>query len=211
MTELDEEVRTLLANGDVSAATTAVIRSLGPEVLGFFDGVVGASDGYEVFSPWSERLWRSLETFRHGCSIRTWCYLLAKQEITRFKRGVRKHEAGRQPISQFEEVLKQVLSQTRSTLATAKGEKITRLRQELSDEDRMILILRYDRELSWQDIARAFVDEGADGSDADQEQARRAAETMSDEDLKREAARLRKRFQLVKERLKSRALAVTRD
>jgi RNA polymerase sigma-70 factor, ECF subfamily len=203
MTELDEEVRKLLAGGDVSAATTVVIRKLGPEVLGFLCGVVGDGDGNEVFSPWSVRLWRSLATFRHGCSIRTWCYLLARREITRFKRGEKKHGEGRQPISQFEDVLEQARTESRSAVATAKQQQIARLRQELTEEDRMILILRYDRELAWQDIARTFVDE-APGEPG----AAELAETISEEDLKREAARLRKRFQLVKERLKSRAQAV---
>ena len=200
MAEIDDEVRALLKDGDVSGATTVVIRKLGPEVLGFLCGVVGDSDGNEVFSPWSVRLWRSLTTFRHVCSIRTWCYLLARREITRFKRGEKKHGEGRQPISQLEDVLEQARTESRSVAATAKQQQIARLRQELTEEDRMILTLRYDRELAWQDIARAFVDETPGEADA--------AETISEDELKREAARLRKRFQLVKQRLKSRAQAV---
>jgi RNA polymerase sigma-70 factor, ECF subfamily len=55
-----------------------------------------------------------------------------------------------------------------------------------------LLVLRVDRQLSWGDIALAFVDEPA---------------TCSDDERRREAARLRKRFQLGKERLAKRARA----
>jgi RNA polymerase sigma-70 factor (ECF subfamily) len=217
MLELDDEVRSLLARGDVSAATTAVLRHLGPEVLGFLCGVVGESDGYEVFSPWSERLWHSLKTFRHACSIRTWCYVLARHEISRFKRGVKKHEAGRQPISQFEEILEEARSQTRSALATDKRQKLDRLRRELSADDRMILILRVDRKLAWEDIALAFAD-GAPVSihGAAHGELRGTADQASPAApdgaaLKREIARLRKRYQLIKERLLRRSQAVPQD
>lgn len=190
---LDDQVRALLAAGDVSAATTLVLRVLGPEVHGFLCAVVGESDGDEVFSLLSERLWRSLATFQGRCSVRTWTYFLARREISRFKRGARRHEIGRQPISQFEDVLAEVRSKSREALASARREKLLRLRDELPQEDRMTLILRIDRGLSWTDIALAFAED---------------PEHVPEDELKREAARLRKRLQLVKERLKARAQAV---
>ena len=81
-------------------------------------------------------------------------------------------------------------TKTRSTLAANRRSTLTKLRDELPIEDRMLLILRVDRKLAWDEIALAF----AEDSDA-----------FSDEDRKREAARLRKRFQLVKQRLVARA------
>lgn len=190
---LDDQVRSLLSAGDVQAATTLVLRELGPEVLGFLCGAVGDSDGEEIFAALSVRLWKSLTTFEGRCSIRTWTYVLARHEISRFKRGVRRHEVGRVPLSQLQEELEAVRTKTRSALATAKQRALTALREELPPEDRMILILRVDRDLSWIDIALAFAGN---------------PEKVSEEELKREAARLRKRFQLVKERLllKARAL-----
>jgi RNA polymerase sigma-70 factor (ECF subfamily) len=56
----------------------------------------------------------------------------------------------------------------------------------LPEMDRMLLILRVDRELSWRDLARVVLG----GSPTPVE-------------LEREAVRLRKRFQLVKERLRA--------
>lgn len=190
---LDDQVRSLLSAGDVRAATTLALRELGPEVLGFLCGVVGENDGDEVFAALSERLWKSLATFEGRCSIRTWTYVLARHEIGRFKRGARKHEAGRVPISQFQEVLEEARSKSRSALATSKRQELGRLRAELPEEDRAILILRIDRKLAWTDIALTFAE---------------APEQVSEETLRREAARLRKRFQLVKQRLINKAQAV---
>ena len=50
MSEFDKRVRSLLAAGKTGTATTLVLRALGPEVLGFFSGVLGDADGDEVFS-----------------------------------------------------------------------------------------------------------------------------------------------------------------
>jgi RNA polymerase sigma-70 factor, ECF subfamily len=189
MTDLDERIRVLLSTRQIEAATTLALRELGPEILGFLSGVLGNDDGDEVFSTFSEHLWRSLEGFEGRCKLRTWTYVLARHEISRFRRGARRHVEGRVPISELGEVLEAV-RKTRSTLVGARRRTLTRLRDELPIEDRTLLILRVDRDLSFDDIALAFADD---------------PEAFSDDDRKRESARLRKRFQLVKQRLVARA------
>jgi RNA polymerase sigma-70 factor (ECF subfamily) len=191
MTELDDRVRALLAAGDHAGATTVALRELGPELLGFLSGVLGNDDADEVFSTLSERLWRSLKGFEGRCSIRTWTYVLARHEIGRFRRGARRHADGRVPISELEDILA-VVRTTRSTMATDKQHKLAKLRDELPEDDRMLLILRVDRNLAWDDIALAFAE---------------APEAFREQDRKRESARLRKRFQLVKQRLLARVRA----
>ncbi|HEX4423409.1 MAG TPA: sigma-70 family RNA polymerase sigma factor [Kofleriaceae bacterium] len=168
------------------------MRELGPEILGFLSGVLGNDDADEVFSTLSERLWRSLTGFEGRCSLRTWTYVLARHELGRFRRGIRRHEDGRVPISELQEVLAAVKTQNRSTLARDRRDTLERLRDELPIEDRTLLILRVDRNLSWDEIALAFAED---------------PETFGDHDRRRESARLRKRFQLVKQRLMARARA----
>ncbi len=189
MIELDERIRELLAARKIGEATTLALRELGPEILGFLSGVLGDDDGDEAFSAFSEHLWRSLEGFEGRCKLRTWTYVLARHEISRFRRGARRHVEGRVPISELNEVLEAV-RKTRSTLVANRRSTLIRLRDELPIEDRTLLILRVDRNLAFDDIALAFADN---------------PETFSDDDRKRESARLRKRFQLVKERLVARA------
>ena len=191
MTKLDQRIRILLATRTIEEATTLVLRELGPEILGFLSGVLGDDDGDEAFSAFSERLWRSLETFEWRCKLRTWTYVLARHEISRFRRGQRRHVEGRVPISALTEVLAAV-RKTRSTLAADRRSALTRLRDELPIEDRALLILRVDRNLAFDDIALAFSDH---------------PETLGKDELKRESSRLRKRFQLIKQQL----IARTRD
>jgi RNA polymerase sigma-70 factor (ECF subfamily) len=167
-----------------------VLRELGPEILGFLSGVLGDADGDEVYSAWSERLWKSLKGFEGRCSLRTWTYVLARREISRFRKGMRRHAEGRVPLSELQDVLANPKSRTRTTIATAKQRQFSALRDELPIEDRTLLILRVDRKLSFDEIALVFAEN---------------PESVTDDDRRREAARLRKRFQLVKQRLVARA------
>jgi len=190
MSQFDERVRALLAARETGEAATLALRELGPEVLGFLSGVLGDADADEVYSAWSERLWRSLKGFEGRCSLRTWMYVLARREISRFRKGARRHAEGRVPLSELADVLPDARSRTRSTVATEKQRQLTALRDELPIEDRTLLILRVDRKLSFDEIALAFSDN---------------PEASAEVDRRREAARLRKRFQLVKQRLIARA------
>jgi RNA polymerase sigma-70 factor (ECF subfamily) len=185
----DERIRAMVLAGDVGAAATALLRSLGPEVFGFLRASLGnESDADEVFASTSERVWRSLASFRWQCTLRTWTYVVARNEIARFADGTRRHHAGRVTPSQLDEVVAMVRTETRSALRTEKRNKLKELRDELPVDDRALLVLRIDRELEWEEVARTFL-----------------PESCTEEEIKRESARLRKRFQLVKRRLADRA------
>lgn len=188
MTELDAELRALLDADRIIEATTLVLRQLGPEILGFLSGVLGTDAGDEVFSSFSESLWRSLESYRAGCGIRTWAYMIARQQISRHRKGAHRHEHDRVRISELADVLQEV-RKTHTTLAAHRRATLTQLRDELSIEDRELLILRVDRELPFDEIAVMFVGD---------------PNTFDKEALRREVARLRKRFQLIKDRLMTR-------
>lgn len=190
-TALDERIRGMVSGGDVRGAATQVIRQLGPEVFGFLRGALGSeTDADEVFAAASERVWRSLPGFRWQSSLRTWFYVIARNEIARFIERRRRRDAGRVTASELEDVIARVRTETRSALRSEKRNKLEALRDELPVDDRTLLILRVDRDLSWEEIARAFLPD---------------AESCTEEQIKREAARLRKRFQLVKQRLTERA------
>ena len=184
MTQVDAELRPLLAAERFMEATTLVLRNLGPEILGFLSAVLGDVDGDEVFAAFSESLWRSLATYRSRCGIRTWAYMLARHEISRYRKGARRHQPPRVRISELADVLQEVHETYTTRRAT-----LTRLRNELSIEDRELLILRIDRELSFDEIALLFVEDPG---------------TPDEHALHREAARLRKRFQLIKDQLMTR-------
>lgn len=188
---LDARIRALIAMGDDKRAATEALSALGPEVLGFLVRVVGSeADADEVFAATSERVWRSLATFQWRCSLRTWMYVIARHEIDRFRRGAQRHERGRVSASELEEVVAHVTTRSRSALRAERRDALAKLREELPEDDRAILVLRVDRGLAWDEIALSFLDD---------------PDACTEEERRREAARVRKRFQLIKDRLAARA------
>jgi RNA polymerase sigma-70 factor (ECF subfamily) len=88
-----------------------------------------------------------------------------------------------------ERFAEQARSRTRTWMRTETKDRLTRIRESLPPADQTLLVLRIDRGLEWNELARILCDD----------------EAADDEALKREAARLRKRFQLLKAQLVDRA------
>jgi serine/threonine-protein kinase len=179
--------------GDMEATARVAILQLGPEILRYLGTLLPATVADDAFSIFCERLWSSLSRFEGRCSFRTWAYLLARRASVDVLRAEGRH-LGRQTElteSRVEAVAEQVRTATLPLLKTAGRSALAQLRDELPHEDKMLLVLRIDRELPWKDIACVFLDQ----------------ESPSDADLRRESARLRQRFQLVKGRLRERARA----
>jgi RNA polymerase sigma-70 factor (ECF subfamily) len=188
----EEEVRALCARGDHAAAATAIVRDYGPEILGFLMAThrdpVEAND---TFAEVAEAVWRALPRFAWESSVRTWAYAIARNVSRLRKRNAARR--GRRVLNAsdtfFQGVVHKVRTETTPFLRTEKKTRLQALRDALPEEDRMLLVLRVDRGLPWNDVARIVThDEEAAPSDE-------AA-------LVQEAARLRKRFQLVKDRLR---------
>jgi RNA polymerase sigma-70 factor (ECF subfamily) len=191
MTEAEETpdaiIRRAWDAGGASAATTETLQRYGREILGLLVGLHRDEDeAGDVFSVFSERLWVTFDQFEWKCSVRTWAYLLARRASIDLQR---QRKGGRVPLSDLSEVsalVARVRTETLTYLRTETKDEVARLRDSLPEDDRMLLILRVDRQLSWDELARVFL---------------AGDEDPKPEALKRESARLRKRFQLVKEKL----------
>jgi RNA polymerase sigma-70 factor (ECF subfamily) len=188
---LERQVRSLCERGDPSAAATLAIRGYGPELLGFLVAVHrGEPEATECFSEVCEILWRGLPGFAWESSLRTWAYAVARNvSRTRRRDAARRDRRAAGGDSMLEGVAQAVRTETLSYLRTEKRSRLVALRDRLPEEDRMLLVLRVDRKLEWNELARVLGSKaGAGGPDS--------------ATLAREAARLRKRFQLVKDRLR---------
>jgi DNA-directed RNA polymerase specialized sigma24 family protein len=180
------EVRTRVERGDHEGATIAAIRAYGPELVGWLSGTLRSeADAHDAFSRMSEQLWRSLPTFDARCSVRAWCYMLARQAAARVRSGARyRHEV---LVSQVPS-LGGVVSEAWSTRARAEHQAANiyaEIRRELDEDDQTLLVLRVDRKLEWRDIAQVLLGEDATAAD-----------------VARSAAALRKQFERVKQRLR---------
>jgi RNA polymerase sigma-70 factor (ECF subfamily) len=190
--ELERQVREACNRGDLSAAVKLALNGYGPEFLGFLFAVhANEADANDAFSEVAEALWRGLPGFAWDSSLRTWAYAIARNVLRTSRRNAARRErrAPRVGDSALEQVAEQVRTQTLAFLRTEKRTQLQALRDALSEEDRMLLVLRVNRQLAWSDLARVLAEETP-------------GTPLDDAALTRETARLRKRFQLVKDRLR---------
>jgi RNA polymerase sigma-70 factor (ECF subfamily) len=149
----EREIRTRMDAGDLEGAVTDALEAYGDEVFGFLVGLSGDYDrAGDVYSAAVERVWKNLPRFRWESSLRTWMYTIARNE---FLRGV--HKAKRQvPLSAAPSVQALVAKQRTATPVhqqTAVKERFRKIREALDPEDHMLLGLRLDRKLPWNEIA----------------------------------------------------------
>ena len=193
--KLESDVRALCDARDWDAACPAILRGYGPEVFGFLVAVhhdeAAAND---AFSDLAEAIWRSLPSFAWQSTVRTWTYAIARNVSRTRKRDAARldRRAPRAGDSALDGVAAKVRTETLAILRTETKTRLQALRDALPQADRMLLVLRIDRGLSWNDLAHVLR-EGEDEAELD------------DAALAREAARLRKRFQLVKDKLREMA------
>lgn len=187
--DLEAEIRALHAAGDLRGAARRAVEGYGPEVLRFLVSTLRDEDqASDVFADACEDLWRGLPGFAWRASLRTWFYTLARHAAARFRRSPHRRPGRHVALSEISEIAAEVRTRTITLLRTEARDKLDELRGSLDEEDHQILVLRVARGMEWQEVARVLGPADAD-----------------DQTLVREAARLRKRFQLVKARLRERA------
>ena len=188
---LEERIRRHAEAGDKKRAATALLEGYGRELLGFLIAHLRDRDAAsEVFSQFTEDLWRGIDGFRWQCTARVWSYTLVRHAASRYIKDARRRR-GRQvslsragPLSAIEAKIR---TATLAAVRTEARSRVAQLRETLPPEDQTLLILRVNRKLGWKEIAQVMVYEG---------------ETVSDDVLEKEAVRLRKRYQLAKDKLR---------
>lgn len=156
---IDVEVLELLARGAVKEAATLALRAHGPEVLGYLENVVGdPDDARDVFQRFAEDLWKWLPSYRGG-SLRAAAYRIAWHAAARFRREAWRRRKQRMRTTMASRIAASIAS-PESRLASTPGDRIARLRASLEPEERSLLILRLDRELSWKEVAEVLTSEG---------------------------------------------------
>jgi RNA polymerase sigma-70 factor (ECF subfamily) len=171
-------------------AATHALETYGAELYGFLVTLAGGeSDATEIYAQVCEDLWNGLPNFGRRCSVRTWLYVLARHAAARYRRSPWNHRTRRTDDSRLDEFVARSRTQTQPWLCTDVKDRFSALRQSLDADDRALLVLRVDRALPWQEVARVMLDEDKPG----------------EETLSREVDRLTKRFQLLKDDLRRRA------
>jgi RNA polymerase sigma-70 factor (ECF subfamily) len=190
--DIEAAIGAALEAGDFGAAATSAVRGYGPEILGFLIGVERSeSDASEIFSQFCEDLWKGLPAFRRTSSFRTWAYVIARNAASRYRRDPYKRRSrDLSELGPLSGVAEAVRDTTLTFLRSEVQDRMKALRDELAEDDRQLLVLRVDRELAWDEVARVFA--GDDGPPS--------------EELARTATALRKRFERIKKKLRERAI-----
>jgi RNA polymerase sigma-70 factor, ECF subfamily len=174
----EEIVKRALAHGDVRGAADAVWRHYGGEVFGWLVAVYGASEASEVAGALGLSVVRGIEGFRGESTVRTWLYQLARNEVRQHRRATRRRRQVLTPLSHHPSVRERP-----DAAPSATGPlDLAKLRAQLSEDERSLLVLRYDRGLSYDEIAAVL---------------------LEDVEITRGAARLRQRVRDVKAKLAS--------
>lgn len=177
---IEAKVTALLAQGDHRGAVELIMDEHGPRVRGLLHTLLrrrgdAAEDAFSLFA---ERLWTWMPTYRGEGSLRSWIYTIARNAAVTVARD---GWAGRRLRLETEDAERLAESvRTRSALRLERrSSALDALRDQLDMDDQILLTLRLDEQLPWEEVAQA----------------------MSDGGPAVEAAALRKRFERLKTRL----------
>lgn len=188
-------VKDAWTRADFARAATIVYEAYGREVYSFLLALFpGSSSADDVFSQFNEDFWRGLPGFGWRCSMRAWCYHLARNAAHRHRRAPHNDRKRHLPLSQSPWADGAFQSRRTSTyphLQTEVKNEFQRLREKLEPEDQELLTLRVDRELSWHDVVHVML----------------APEQPADDAfIRKKEAALRQRYVELKKRLKQLAI-----
>ncbi len=165
---------------DLEAVATTLLSAHGPEILGFLKGMVSdEAEAREIYGRFTLDLWTGLAGFEGRCTYRTWAYTVARNAAHRHRADP--YAKKKRRLSAAPEPQQGRRTTTAWHRRSDVKSKVRMLRDRLSADDRALLILRIDRGMPWNDVARVLF--GAEYS---------ASKTAS----------LRKRYERVVQRLR---------
>jgi RNA polymerase sigma-70 factor, ECF subfamily len=163
----EDRATALLQAGDHRAAAEAIVRDYGPQILGYLVSVLrNDGDAADVFSQFTEDLWRGLPGFRGECPVRVWAYRLAWHAAARHLRDPYRARGRRLDTNELSRIAEEVRSSLLLGRREARQRGIDRLRSRLAPDEQTLLVLRLDRDLSWREVATVLSEDGAPADEA---------------------------------------------
>lgn len=188
--ELEAQIRAAWEAKAYEQAATLALEGYGGELMSYLVALLrDAADADDVFAAMCESLWKSLPAFRWESSLRTYAYTLARNSFNRHTRGSYKRRRV-DLSSSIDEIVARERSRTATYLRTETRDKVARIRAALDPDDQTLLILRVNRQLPWNDIARIMAGD---------------EESLDDALVLKRAQALRKRFERLKKELRDKA------
>jgi RNA polymerase sigma-70 factor (ECF subfamily) len=176
---VEDLVQARLQERDLRGAATVAIRELGPAVTRYLRGMLRSeADTADALSDWAESLWAGIGSFEGRSSFCSWAYRLAYHSALDLSDRAHRKRERRLATAEASVLAEQV--RTTAFSDERRRRRLDELRAELSADDRTLLLLRVDQQLSWDDVA----------------------EVLSGPSAPVDSAAVRKRFERLKEKLR---------
>lgn len=178
----------VMDDGQRAEGARELMDRYGPQIYGFLRASHGTVAADEIFGIFVESVARTFATdgqhskFREEASVRTWAYALARTATLRYQRTESRRRALFTPMENHPSVMELGAGAASTTSLQTRAEA---LRAQLAPEERELLILRVDRGFRFRDIASIL------------------EPALPESELGRVEARLRKRFETVRRRLRA--------
>lgn len=189
--DVESRIKAFVEAGDHQSAASLAIREYGPSIFALLvNRLRSKSDAEEVFSVFCEKFWIGLPSFEWRCRLQGWAHLIARNCANDFKGAVDNHPSRRPPFPTNQtprELVDEARTVTANFRRTEARDRVRELREQLDPDDQMLLVLRVDQGMAWRELAVAL------GG---------GTEILEGDELEREVARIRKRFQRIKEELR---------
>ncbi len=143
-------------------AVHILVEGYGPEVLRFLHGFLRDQEAaQEVFAQVCLQLCEIISSFRGQCPGRTWFYYQARFAALAWIRQrdkKRRHEQRlqTQDLSRMSQLIEKVRSQTRPYLKTSVKDQFQTIQQQLTPQERMLLVLYKYQGMNSQQVAEAM-------------------------------------------------------
>lgn len=191
MQDVEAQIRACLDTDRLSEAMAIAIEAFGPELLGFLVALHPRRvDAEDVFGEACADMWRGLTGFDGRSSFRTWAYTVTRnahhRHLARYLRRARQQTG----LSHLDGLAARARTETSPWLKTENKNRLRNLRASLEPDEQMLLVLRIDRGMSWEDVADILSGEPSEVPSV----------------RKRRASAMRKRFERLKARLEQLAL-----
>jgi RNA polymerase sigma-70 factor (ECF subfamily) len=185
---LTAQVLALVEQGRADDAAEVALRAYGGAIFGYMRAMIGDPDAADdAMQQCALRVWRGIGGFGGRSSLKTWLLRVAHNAALRALEDPHRRRA--QPLASEDEarlVARWSRTATDAWRQTGEKQRLWQAVESLGAEDRALLSLRLQQGMAWRDIAQAL-------SQSDDAAA-----------LTADAARLRKRFERLKDALRQR-------
>lgn len=155
--EQEQEMREAFDAGNLERVATRVLVAYGREISSFLAArTQSRSDADEIFSMFTENVWAGLPGFGWRCSMRTWCYVLAHNALRQYAASPQRRQGRNVALScpgVVSQLVEDLRTATRPYQQTDVKDSFRKLRERLSEEEQLLLLVRIDRAMSFREIA----------------------------------------------------------